>query len=140
MVSGPTSSHSRALFPRPTPCSPVHVPDIARARLRETSAPHNHAVVHLSRGRTWGLNDWLPGGSVSRWTTWPVSLRRGGPSAAPLDQWGPWPWDSGSSHHPHDRQWDLKTQFLTNQHSFMAPTCNIVFEAPPFLLLCCYQC
>lgn len=48
--------------------------------------------------------------SVQRHVTWPISRRTGGPSAAPLDHCGPPPSDSGSSHHPHDLQWDLETQ------------------------------
>lgn len=33
MLVSPISSHSSAFFPKPTPCSPVHVPAMARARL-----------------------------------------------------------------------------------------------------------
>ncbi|MED6293977.1 hypothetical protein CHARACLAT_016136 [Characodon lateralis] len=36
MARGPTSSQSSVLFPKPTPCSPVHVPSMANARLQKT--------------------------------------------------------------------------------------------------------
>lgn len=49
MAVCPTSSHSSALFPKPTPCSPVHVPSMARARLEEIPTTILHCKKYKSK-------------------------------------------------------------------------------------------
>lgn len=48
IAMGPISSHSSALFPKPTPCSPVHVPSMARARLQGTQTMLLHCKKYYS--------------------------------------------------------------------------------------------
>ena len=47
MASSPNSSIKRSLLPRPTPCSPVHVPPTDMARLgRERERERERASFH----------------------------------------------------------------------------------------------